>query len=166
MDLVSLSPRQAESARAVYNHWVRRSTATFHTDPLGAEEFAAEVFFADPRYGAWAVEDGGFAGYVVLAPYKARCAYRDSAEVSIYLAPDATGRGLGGPSLEHAEAHARAHGLHTLLATICAENEPSRRLFTRHGYAEAGRLREVGRKFGRLLDVLLLQKLLSVESQP
>ncbi|HEX8004406.1 MAG TPA: GNAT family N-acetyltransferase [Mycobacteriales bacterium] len=102
--------------------------------------------------------DGDLLGYLLVAPFKGRCAYRDTAEVTVYLDAAACGRGLGRAALAFAEEHARAAGLHALLAVVCAENEPSLRAFARAGYEEVGRLREVGRKFGRLLDVVYLEK--------
>lgn len=148
-------------ATAVYNHYVATSTATFAEEPVTPEEWAAEVIEpGDPaRHGAWVVEDdGAFAGYVLLVPYKSRCAYRDSAEVSVYLAPEHTGRGLGRVALDHVDEHARAVGLHALIAGACSENDASIALFERHGYERVAHFREVGNKFGRLLDVVYLEK--------
>ena len=157
-----LRPEDHESARAVFNHWITTSTATFHEEPLSEQQFRAEVAEQpDPRLGCFGIRSGeGLAGYVVLAPFKARCAYRDTAEVSVYLSPDHVGCGLGRQAISFAEQHARAVGLHVLLAVICTENTASLRLFTSAGFVEAGRLRQVGRKFGRLLDVAYLQKTL------
>ena len=148
-----------DRAREIFNHWVESSTASFHEASLTPEEFAAEILhLPDPRHGAFGVRvDGALAGYVTVAPFKGRCAYRDSAEVSVYLAPDQCGRGLGAQALEYAVAHARTQGLHVLIAVICAENTASLAAFERAGFVEVGRLREVGRKFGRLLDVAYLQ---------
>jgi len=98
---------------------------------------------------------------VKVAPFKGRCAYRDTAEVSVYLSPEHTGHGLGGQALTYAVDHGRATGLHALLAVICTENTASLTLFERAGFTEVGRLREVGRKFGRLLDVAYLQRILT-----
>jgi phosphinothricin acetyltransferase len=156
-----LTPADHAAAAAVYNHYVVTSTATFQTEPLDAEEWAAEAVTGEPgRHGAWAVEaDGAFAGFLLVTPFKSRCAYRDTAEVTVYLDPAHTGRGLGREALEHADAHAKEAGLHALLAVVCAENDASLRLFERHGYERCALLREVGTKFGRRLDVVYLEKL-------
>ena len=150
------------AAADVYNHYVATTTATFQTEPVSPAEWAADSTGGDPdRHGAWAVEDSGaFAGYVLVQPFKSRCAYRDTAEVTVYLAPDRTGRGLGAAALAHAEEHARQAGLHALLAVVCAENAASLRAFERAGYERCGLLREVGTKFGRRLDVVYLEKVL------
>lgn len=156
-----LAPDDHASAARVYNHYVEHTTATFQTTPVMPDEWAADATGGEPgRHGAWAIEaDGAFAGYVLVTPFKSRCAYRDTAEVTVYLSPDCIGRGLGRAALEHVDAHARAAGLHALIAVVCAENAASLRAFERAGYARAALLREVGTKFDRLLDVVYLQKI-------
>lgn len=169
-----LTAADHDAAARIYNHYVTTSTATFQTEPVTAEEWAAEALVGDAgRHGAWAIEDDTepgvpdpaapaatrpLAGYVLVTPFKSRCAYRDSAEVTVYLAPGRTGRGLGRAALAHVDEHARAAGLHALLAVISAENEASLAAFRRAGYEQAGLLREVGSKFGKLLDVVYLEK--------
>jgi L-amino acid N-acyltransferase YncA len=155
-----LTPADHAAAAEVYNHYVTTSTATFQTEPLTPEEWAADALAgAVPRHGGWAVSDGdGFAGYVTVQPFKTRCAYQDTAEVTVYLAPGRTGQGLGAAALDAAESHARDAGLHALLAVVCAENTASLRLFERHGYERVALLKEVGIKFGRRLDVVYLEK--------
>lgn len=153
-----LDTADLEAARAIYNHWVLTSTATFQEEPLDEGDYAAEVLFDDRRYNTYVLDDeSGLAGYAVLAPYKSRCAYRDTAEVSVYLRPDARGRGLGREAVDAAVWRARESGFHSLLATVCAENTASLRLFTSSDFKRVAYLREVGRKFGRLLDVVILQ---------
>jgi phosphinothricin acetyltransferase len=155
-----VTPADHAAAAAIYNHYVETSTATFQTEPVTAAEWAADSTGGDPdRHGAWALaDDSTLVGYVLVQPFKSRCAYRDTAEVTVYLAPDATGRGLGSAALAHVDDHAATHGLHALIAVVCAENDASLRLFERHGYERVAHLREVGSKFGRLLDVVYLEK--------
>jgi L-amino acid N-acyltransferase YncA len=166
-----ITPDDHAAAAAVYNHYVTTSTATFQTEPVSPEEWAAESLAGEAgRHGAWTVlDDGGgaagaFAGYLLVQPFKSRCAYRDTAEVTVYLTPGSTGRGLGGAALDHAEAHARAAGLHALLAVVCAENDASLAAFERHGYDRVALLKEVGTKFGRRLDVVYLEKVVGPPS--
>lgn len=164
--MVEIAPLRAEDhARGaeIANHWIATSTATFHEEPLSVAGFVADVAtHPDPRHGCFGIRvDDELAGYLVISAFKGRCAYRDTAEVSVYLAPEQTGRGLGRGAIGYAVEHARRHGLHALLAVICAENTASLAAFERAGFAEVGRLREVGRKFGRLLDVVYLELLLT-----
>jgi phosphinothricin acetyltransferase len=140
---------------------VATSTATFQERPVDLGGMRAMLLMPDPRHASFALRAAGaLVGYALLGPYKARCAYRDAAEVAVYLAPGATGRGWGRAALEALERHARAHGLHVLLAGVCTENEASIKLFSRAGYEQVARFRQVGFKFGRRLDVAYLQKLL------
>jgi phosphinothricin acetyltransferase len=159
-----LTPADHAAAAAIYNHYVATSTATFQTEPVTAAGWAAEATGGEPgRHGAWALtagDEGGGAvvGYVLVQPFKSRCAYRDTAEVTVYLAPEATGRGLGRAALAHVDDHAKTAGLHALIAVVCAENDASLHAFERHGYERVAHLKEVGSKFGRLLDVVYLEK--------
>ncbi len=161
-EISRLRDDERERAREIANHWIATSTATFHEEPLSPEEFAADVaVHASERHGCFGIRVGGaLAGYLVVSAFKGRCAYRDSAEVSVYLAPELAGRGLGRQAIAYAVEHARAHEMHALLAVICTENQASLAAFARAGFEEVGRLREVGRKFGRLLDVAYLERTL------
>lgn len=161
MTLRPITPDDHAAAAEVYNHYVTTSTATFQTEPVTPEEWAADSLAGEAgRHGAWAIleEPDTFAGYLLVQPFKSRCAYRDTAEVTVYLTPEHTGRGLGRAAIDHAEAHARAAGLHALLAVVCAENDASLAAFERHGYERVALLKEVGTKFGRRLDVVYLEK--------
>jgi phosphinothricin acetyltransferase len=71
------------------------------------------------------------------------------------------GRGLGGRGAQFIEDVAKSNGIHVLVATICGENEASIRLFERNGYEKCAHFREVGKKFGRWLDVVAYQKILT-----
>jgi phosphinothricin acetyltransferase len=146
------------AAAAIYNHYVATSTATFATEPLTPEQWAAEVTAGDPaRHGVWALGEP-LAGYLVVSPFKTRCAYEQTAEVTVYLDPEQTGRGLGRAAVAFAGEHAARAGLHALLAVVCAENTASLALFDRAGYERVALLKEVGIKFGRRLDVVYLEK--------
>ena len=82
-------------------------------------------------------------------------------EHSILLAPDAAGQGLGRALLTAVEDHARGAGAHTLIGGVSAENAAGRAFHARMGYAEAAILRDVGWKFGRYIDLVLMQKFLA-----
>lgn len=162
MTIEPLDAADYETARTILNGWITTSTALFFDEPLDTAAFAILVTYDDPRHAAFAIRvaDATLAGFALLSPYKARCAHRDTAEVSVYLRPDDVGKGLGQAGLAHIEQHARGKGLHALIGAICAENTASLAAFHRAGYAEVGRFREVGWKFGRRLDVVYVEKLL------
>ena len=146
---------------AIYTHYVLYTTITFHTQPLTEADMRAIVFHRGHRYRTFVIlEDGQLCGYVLLFPYKSREAYDGTAEVSVYLHPARVGHGLGSLALSHIEAYARNQDFHVLLAIICGENFRSIRLFERAGFSKCAHFKEVGRKFGRLLDVVGYQKII------
>jgi phosphinothricin acetyltransferase len=150
-----------EAVRQIYNHYVLNSTATFHAQALGREDMVKLVFFPDPRHQAFVILDGEtVCGYAFIAQHKPRDAYDFTGEVSVYLRPGYENKGLGSLALRHLEEHAKAHGFHVLLATICGQNQASLQLFNRSGFHRCAHFREVGRKFGQWLDIIVCQKIL------
>lgn len=97
---------------------------------------------------------------MLSSPSIKREAYDGTAEVTIYLKTGFTGKGLGSMALKYVENHAKHQHLHVLVATICGENEESIRLFSKNGYDKCAHYKEVGQKFGQLLDVVAYQKIL------
>lgn len=145
----------------IYNHYIENSTATFHIQPLTLEEMRRIVFFPDPRLKTYLVLDReNLAGYCILGRYKEREAYGITAEVTIYLHPKYTGRGIGSQALKFIERLARQNQFHSLLSGTCGENSASIKLFEKNGYTRCAHYREIGKKFGRLLDLVYYQKLL------
>ncbi|MDX6770662.1 MAG: GNAT family N-acetyltransferase [Elusimicrobiota bacterium] len=148
---------------AIYNDAVARTTGTFDTTPRTLAE--QERWFA--AHGAShpvlvAEEGGAILGWASLSGYSDRCAYSRTAEVSVYVAEDARGRGVGGGLLDAVLAAGRAAGVKEVIARIAEGNETSLKLHAKRGFEEVGRLRKVGEKFGRLLDVFFLQKSLAL----
>jgi phosphinothricin acetyltransferase len=149
-----------ERINAIYNHYVVHSHATFQLDPVTMderEEWASH--YADSgRYRLLVVGDDDVLGFATSSPYKDRAAYETSVELSVYLDPDATGRGLGAqlygaliPLIEHEDLH-RAYG------GIALPNPASVALHERLGFREVARYTEQGRKFGRYWDVVWLER--------
>jgi phosphinothricin acetyltransferase len=145
----------------IYNHYVLNSTATFHAEALTTAEMCELVFFAYPRYQAYVILAGSeCCGYAYIGPHKSRAAYNATGEVSVYLKPGYEGKGLGRLALRQIEQHAREHGFHVLVATICSQNVTSLRLFLQLGFEQCAHYKEVGRKFDQWLDVTACQKIL------
>jgi len=148
----------------MYNDYIATSTALFRSTPVTRVEFSEKVFYGDPRCKTFAVIDdldGMLAGYCSIGLFRPGQQYRNTAKISIYFRPQYTGKGLGGLALKHAEAHARAAGFHSIIAGISSENSASIKLFERNGYEHVARLREIGWKFGRFIDFIYCQKILS-----
>lgn len=148
-------------AAAIYNYYIDNTTVTFHTEAQSGEDMKAILYQNDPLYVTYAILDGDtLCGYAYMAPYKKREAYRISSEVTIYLKNGYSGKGIGTKAIGLVEEHALKQGIHSLLAVICAENEASLALFLKAGYVKCAHMKEVGMKFGRMLDVVIMQKML------
>lgn len=97
-------------------------------------------------------------GWAVLSPVSSRCVYGGVAEVSVYVAADARGRGVGSRLLDALVEGAEAEGVWTLQAGIFPENEATLALHRKHGFREVGRRERIGRMGGRWRDTLLLER--------
>ena len=99
-------------------------------------------------------------GSASLTQWSDRCAYADTAETSFYVHSSHRRRGIGRQLKEAIIEEARRLGYHTLIARVAEGSEESLHLNERAGFVYVGTLKQVGRKFGRLLDVHILQKML------
>ena len=158
--------RHAVSADAVavaqvYNHYVRTSTATFDTETKSTADRVAWIESRSAEHPVLVVEqDGAIVAWGALSPLGERPAYGHSVEISTYVAAGVTRQGVG-PALAQALVdEARRIGHHAVVGRIVADNEPSLKMSLRLGFSEVGRLREVGYKFGRWLDLVLLELIL------
>ncbi|WP_406125431.1 GNAT family N-acetyltransferase [Streptomyces sp. NBC_00989] len=151
----------------IYNHYVRETPITFDT-ALFAPEERRPWLLSHPEDGPYRLKvavDGIFQGnsqrilgYATSSPYRTKPAYSTSVEVTVYLAPDAGGRGIG-TLLYKALFEALAdEDVHRAYAGIAQPNEASTRLHERFGFRYIGTHREVGRKFGRYWDVAWYEK--------
>jgi phosphinothricin acetyltransferase len=159
----------AEAIRQIYNREVTTSTVTFDIVPRSLDE---QRHYLSARSGAHAVivatdgEDGAVLGYGALSPWRAKPAYSTSVEDSVYIHPDHQGRGIGRMLLTELIRVGTAHGFHAVFARIVGEHEASIRLHTSLGFETVGTEREVGRKFGRWLDVLVMELLIQPGAPP
>jgi L-amino acid N-acyltransferase len=165
------SVADAAALRAIYNPVVETSTATFDLTPRTLAE--QEAWLRDrtgARVALVAVTDVAqdsevdaeetVAGFAALSPYRDRPAYSTTVEDSVYVDPRFQGQGVGRLLLAHLLEAATAHGFHSVMARIVSDHEASIALHTACGFEVVGREREVGRKFGRWLDVTVMQRLL------
>ena len=154
----------AEAIRQIYNREVVESTVVFDLVPRTLEE---QRRWQDDRSGAHAVvvavEGGEVVGFGSLSAYRDRPAYRTTVEDSVYVHRDHQGRGVGRAVLSELIDVATTRGFHAVLARIVGHNEASIALHRRLGFAPAGVEREVGRKFNRWLDVVVMELLLSTD---
>ncbi len=157
-----------DAIAAIYAHHVSSSVATFETEPPDAREwhrrFGAVTGSGLPFLTAEVA--GEIAGYAYCAQWKPRAAYRHTVEDSIYLAPGAVGRGVGGHLLDALLTRCADAGIRQVVAVIVdSDAEASLALHRNRGFVDAGRLTAVGFKHGRWLDTVLLQRSLSREGR-
>jgi phosphinothricin acetyltransferase len=165
---VVLRPAQladAEAIRQIYNAEVTTSTVTFDIMP---RSLADQRRYLSERSGAHAVvvatDDGDqVLGYAALSPWRSKPAYATSVEDSVYVHPGHQGRGIGRILLAELVEVATAHGFHAIFARIVGGHSASIRLHEALGFEVVGVEREVGRKFGRWLDVVVMELLLSTD---
>jgi L-amino acid N-acyltransferase YncA len=146
---------------AIYGHHVLHGTGTFETTPPTEADMAgrrADVLSRGLPYIV--AEDGGqLLGFAYCQWFKPRPAYRFSAEDSIYLHPDARGRGLGKQLLAELTSRAEAAGVRKLIAVIGdSANQGSVGVHRSCGFAHVGTIASCGWKFGKWLDIVLMEK--------
>jgi L-amino acid N-acyltransferase len=145
----------------IYNEAILTTTATFDTEPKTAQERANWLDSHDGRHPVLVAEVAGkIVGWASLTPWSDRAAYADTAESSFYVQSGYRNRGIGRKLKQAILEEARRSGFHTLIARITAGSIESLHLNESTGYVHVGTLKEVGRKFGKLLDVHILQKML------
>lgn len=151
----------SEQIANIYNVEVTQTTATFDLVPRTVDE---QRDWLVQRSGAHvvlvAVLDNQVRGYASLSPFRERPAYRTTVESSVYVEAQHRGRGIAQELMTALLDTARSHGFHTVIARIADSQEASRRLHEKMGFSLVGVEREVGRKFGRWLDVSVMQVIL------
>jgi L-amino acid N-acyltransferase YncA len=160
------APDDLDAVSAIYAHHVQTSVATFDVTPPDRSEWLRRfqsITVAGLPFLIAAL-DGEVAGYAYCAPWKPRPAYRHTVEDSVYVAPDATGRGVGGRLIDALLADCACAGIREVVAVIVDdEAAASLALHRNRGFVDAGRLRSVGFKHGRWLDTVLLQRSIAEE---
>jgi L-amino acid N-acyltransferase len=151
----------AEAIRAIYNVEVTESTVTFDLVPRTiAEQEAWLAQHAGVHPAVVAEAEGEVVAFGSLGPYRSRPAYATTVEDSVYVRRDRRGAGYGRAVLGELVRLGTVHGFHSMMARVVGGHEASIGLHAACGFELVGIEREVGRKFGRWLDVVLVQRLL------
>lgn len=154
--------RDAERIAAIYNYEVENSTSTFDLVPRTIE---AQREWLTARTGAFSVivaddPNAGVIGFAALSTYRERAAYRTTVEDSIYVHREHQRKGLGRLLLGELLEVALNSGFHTVIARIDSQSSGSIELHRSLGFQNVGVEREIGRKFGRWLDSVIMQRML------
>ncbi len=152
----------AEAIRAIYNVEVAGSTVTFDLVPRSLED---QVRWIEEHSGGHPAivavhEVDGVIGFGSLSPYKARPAYSTTVEDSIYVGAGRRSTGVGFQILSEIVRLAQTYGYHSMIGRIVGGHDASIRLHRRCGFEIVGTEREVGRKLGKWLDVVVMQRML------
>jgi phosphinothricin acetyltransferase len=155
-------PGDIAAVTAIYGHYVRDTVITFETEEPDEAEMRNrfETILGKGHPLLIGELDGAVIGYAYASTYRPRAAYRFTCEDSIYLAPDAVGKGIGGKMLARLIEDSSKAGLKQMLAVITAERENSIKIHAKHGFRMIGRYEALGYKFNRWLDIVHMQRAL------
>ncbi len=168
--MLDIRPAKLNDLKAIteiYNHAVLTTVATFDTEPR--TEADQKTWFAHhgPKNPLLvATLDNVIIGWVSLSEWSNRLAYSDTAEISLYVKQGFQNKGIGRKLLDAIIREGENAGLHTVIARIVEGNSASIHLCEATGFTYIGVMKEVGRKFGKLLDVYLMQKIYPLEVPP
>lgn len=162
-------PEDAQAILSIYAPYIRSTAITFEYDVPTVAEFTRRIETTLQRYPYLVAEEGSrILGYAYAGPLKGRAAYDWSCELSIYLAPEAKGRGLGRALYGALEGRLKEMGITNLYACIAYPKEEDEYLtknsvdFHRHlGFAPIGHFHDCGYKFGRWYDMVWMEKLIA-----
>jgi L-amino acid N-acyltransferase YncA len=151
----------APSICAIYNHYIANTVITFEELPVSVADMQQRILNIQASY-PWLVyeEQEQILGYAYACKWKDRSAYKHSAEITVYLHPEHTKKGLGSILYQALIEQLVQKNIHVLLACIAIPNTASEKLHNRLGFRQVAHLREVGFKFGRWLDIGYWQKTL------
>lgn len=157
----------AAAAAEIYNHHVNGTVVTFEEEPVAVAEMMRRIAEVSARY-PWLIAEvaGAVAGYAYASAWKPRSAYRFTVETSIYIAAAWTGRGVGTLLYPALLARLESAGFRSAIGGIALPNPASVALHERLGFVPIGRLRSVGWKLGRWVDVGYWQRDLAAGAGP
>ena len=149
----------------IYNEAILKTVATFDTEPKTLDEQKNWFENHGPKNPILVAEqDGLIIGWAALSNYSTRCAYSDTAEISLYIGENYQMEGIGKKLMKAIIKEGEKAGLHAVIARITEGNEVSVHLHKSVGFEHIGIMKEVGLKFDRRLDVHLMQKIFNTSA--
>lgn len=144
----------------IYNEAILTTDATFDNEPKTiTEQKKWFLEHGDRNPILVAAVKGNVIAWASLSEWSSRCAYADTAEISLYVKETFRRFGIGKNLMQAILAEGEKAGLHTIISRITAGNDVSVELHRQFGFKDIGIMREVGKKFGKLLDVCIMQKI-------
>ena len=161
IEFIDLTESDLEIVKNIYDYYIENSTATYYTEKISIDELKEFIPIEHKKYKSFLIMiDSECCGFCYISQYKKRQAYDRSAEISVYLKPEYTGRGIGKEALKHLEKVAKNNGISVLIGIISGDNENSLKLFEKNGYEKCGHFKQIGEKFNKILDVVSYQKII------
>lgn len=140
----------------IYNYYILHTHSTFETDPVSPSEIENRIGRVQNEFELpWLVFEEGnkVIGYAYATQWKARTAYAQTVETTVYLQHEICGKGFGRKLYQHLVEQLKDFGYHAILGGIALPNEASVSLHEKLGYVKVAQLKEVGYKFNRRIDV-------------
>ncbi|EPX81204.1 GNAT family N-acetyltransferase [Litoreibacter arenae] len=148
------------SIAGILNPIISDTTITFTPTPLSEADLLKALSENERQERPYLIadRDGSVVGYAKLGPFRSGAGYARTAEITVHVAPEWHGRGIGRALVEALVAQARATGVHSLIAGVSAENANAIKFHEKLGFAHVGLIPEAGYKFDRYIDLVLMQK--------
>lgn len=154
-----LTEQDLFTVKEIYDYYIAHSTATFHTEPISLHELEEFIFINHHLYPSYLIFcDNVVAGYCYFTYFKKRQAYNRTAEITVYLKPEFTSKGIGKKVLVFLDEAAKERNIKNLIAVITGNNTNSISLFEKAGYSKCAHFKNVGEKLGQVLDIVCYQK--------
>jgi L-amino acid N-acyltransferase YncA len=156
------TPADAAAVARIYNHFVTQTIVTFEEAAVADSDIARRIEEVEAASLPWlvAARSGVVVGYAYATKWRPRHAYRFSVEVTVYLAPDQVGRGIGSTLYTQLLSALRERGVHAAMGGIALPNEASVALHEKFAFQKVAHFAEAGFKFNRWIDVGYWQRLL------
>ena len=149
----------AETIRTIYQPYVTETAITFEVDVPTVQEFERRITKTLTQFPYLVAEvDGKVVGYAYASTYYARAAYDWTAELSIYVAKESLGQGIGSALYTALEEELEARGYLRFLACIAVPNEASISMHEKRGYVQVAHFPKIGYKFNKWHDIVWMQK--------
>ncbi len=152
--------RDADAICAIWNPEIRETLMTFNSIEKTPDDVAAMIQKRGDGFVVFEGNDANIAGFALYGAFRGGVGYRHTCEHTVVLSPAARGQGAGRALLDAICTHAKAAEFHTMIGGISAANPDAVAFHRRLGFEVVGRLPQVGRKFDRWIDLILMQKML------